>query len=155
MENKQTKKETLLVFASTLARSCKWRNKRREAVRMSHYLHISTLCYVQEEGTDWTRRSVNGYSSAVNWQDANSPRQNYNTQCCITSLLVILCPRGRTGEWTSSFGTAQKNRSYLSVRQLWHICNYFFVLTAALVKSLAISSTTQLWLQVSWVNFWI
>lgn len=156
MKNKQGKKETLLVFTSALAWSCNWRNKRREAVRMSHHLHISTMHYVQEEGTDRTRRSVNGYSSAVNWQDVNSTRQNCNTQCHITSLLVIPCPRGRTGQWTSSFRTAQKNWSYLSVRQLWSNLQLLFSVTAALVKSGHLTySPTCFWLQVNWINFWI
>lgn len=104
------------------------RRGRREAVGMSHHLHISNLHYVQEEGTDRACHSLNSCSFAANWQNANDTRQNCNTQFHVTSFLVILSPRGRTWEWTSSLGTAEKNWPYLSVRQLWSTWQPLFLL---------------------------
>ena len=96
------------------------RGGRTEVVGTSHHLHRSNLHHLQEEGTDQARHSVNSCSFAADWQNANGTRQNCNTQFHIPPLLVILSPRGRTWEQTFSFGTAEKNCSYLSVRQLWN-----------------------------------
>lgn len=123
----------------------------REAVGMSHHSHFRNLCKKREQ-----TRPVAGWAAVALLQTGRTlmAPEKPRTQLHITPSRVILHPRGTS--WTSSPGTARKNWSHLSARQLSSTWQTLLFITAVLVKTLAISSAIQHgsdWLLVSWMNF--